>query len=142
MVDLALEDFNRAFIDSEVLKVSMKTMGGGNIYLRALGRADITRFQRIGEELHARMALNLFSAPALKERVKDTDLADAEDYLVYKAMCDKDGESVFDNLDHYKKWSINVTNPQIEEILWHINDRMIVFYDPEEVESDNEKKLE
>jgi len=140
MADLVLEDFNRSFIDSEVLKVTMKTMGGGNIYLRALGRADITRFQQIGEELQARMALNIFSSPNLKNRVKDTDLADAEDYLVYKAYCDKEGNPVFKDLAHYKEWSIKVTNPQIEEILWNINERMIVFYDPEEEENDNEKK--
>ena len=142
MADLVLEDFNKAFIDSEVLKVPMKTMGGGNIYLRALGRADITRFRSMGNEIDARMALNLFSPPNLKDRVKDTDLADAEDYLVYKAMCDVEGNPIFKDLAHYKEWSIKVTNPQIEEILWNINDKMIVFYDPEEEENDNEKKSE
>lgn len=140
MADLVLEDFNRAFIDSEVIKVSMKTMGGDNIYLRALGRADITRFQRIGNEIDARLALNLFTPPKLRDRVRDTDLADAEDYLVYKAFCDKDGEPVFKDLAHYKEWSITVTNPQVEEILWNIKDKMIVFYDPDEDENDSEKK--
>ncbi len=141
MSDLSLNDFNQAFIDSEVLKVSMKTMGGDNIYLRALGRADITRFQKIGDEINARLAISLFSKPELKDRVRDTDLADAEDYLVYKAMCDKDGEPVFKDLSHYKKWSIKVTNPQIEEILWNINDKMVVFFDPEKDKESNEKKL-
>lgn len=140
MADLVLEDFNREFIDSEVIKVSMKTMGGDNIYLRALGRADITRFQQIGEELQARMALNIFSSPDLKQRVKDTDLANAEDFLVYKALCDVEGKALFKDLAHYKEWSINVKNPQIEEILYYIDKKMVVFYDPDEDENDNEKK--
>jgi len=142
MSDLSLKDFNQAFIDSEVLKVSLKTMGGDNIYLRALGRADITRFQKIGEEINARLAMNLFSAPNVKDRVRDTDLADAEDYLVYKALCDKDGEPLFSNLDEYKEWSIKVTNPVVEEILHHINDKMVVFFDPEKDKEAHEKKLE
>ena len=139
-MDLSLQDFNTAFIESEVIKVSLKTMGGGNIYLRSLGRADITRFQRIADEINARTAMNLFSPPEVSKRLRDSDLADAQDFLVYKAMCKADGSEYFDDLEHFKEFTKKASNQAIEEILWNINESMVVFFDPDKDKEETEKK--
>ena len=141
-MDLSLTDFNTAFIDSEVIKVSLKTMGGGNIYLRSLCRADITRFQRIADEIHARTAMNLFSPPEVSKRLRDADLADAQDFLVFKALCNPDGTEYFKDLDHFKEFNKKVSNQAIEEILWNINESMVIFFDPEKDKEDAKKKPE
>ncbi len=141
-MDLSLTDFNTAFIESEVIKVSLKTMSGGNIYLRSLGRADITRFQRIADEINARTAMNLFSPPEVSKRLRDSDLADAQDFLVYKAMCKPDGSEYFDSLDHFKEFTNKVSNQAIEEILWNINESMVIFFDPDKDKEEAEKKPE
>ena len=139
-MDLSLKDFNRAFIDSEVKKVPLKTMGGGFIYLRSLGRADMTRFQVLSEELQARLGVNIFAAPELADRVKNNDLADANDYIVFKALCDRDGNPLHDNLESYMEWCKTVQNVVIDEIIHHMNVNMIVFFDPEEYEKESKKK--
>lgn len=139
-MDLSLDDFTEAFLDSEIQKVSLNTMNGDNIYLRSLGRADITRFQRYEEEIQSRLALNIITRPDISSRIKDTDLADAKDYLVFKAMCKVDGDPLFDDLKHYKKWSKSVLNTTIEEILWNINNSLKVFYDPSVYEPEIKKK--
>lgn len=141
-MDLKIEDFNKAFNESEVIKVSLETMGGGNVYLRSLCRADITRFQRIAEEIQARTAMHLFSKPEVQDRLRDTDLADAQDFLVYKALCTVDGSPYFRDLDHFKEFNDKVLNPIIEEILHHINENMVIFFDPDKNKEDNEKKLD
>ncbi len=141
-MDLSLEDFNTAFIDSEVIKVSLKTMNGRNIYLRSLGRADITRFQRISDEINARTAMNLFSPPEVSQRLRDSDLADAQDFLVYKSMCKADGSEYFESLDQFKEFTTKASNQAIEEILWNINESMVVFFDPDKDKEEREKKPE
>lgn len=138
-MDLSLEDFNRAFLNSEVKKVSLKTMNGGHIYLRSLGRADMTRFQVLAEELQARLGVNIFAAPELADRVKDNDLADANDYIVFKALCDRNGDLLHKDLSSYIEWCKTVQNVVIDEIIHHINENMIVFFDPEEYEKESKK---
>ena len=62
-MDLSLDDFTEAFLDSEIQRVSLNTMKGDSIYLRALGRADINMFQRYEEEIQSRLALNIITRP-------------------------------------------------------------------------------
>lgn len=141
-MDLTLEDFNADFMDSEVRKVDLNSMGGGSIYLRSLGRADVTRFQRISEEILGRVGLNMLAPPELSERVRSKDMSDAGDYLVFKAMCTPNGEPFFDSLKSYMKWTEKVRNVPIDEILCYIKEKMVVFYDPEEDTKEHEKKSE
>lgn len=140
-MDLTLEDFNTDFIDSEIRKVDLKSIHG-SIYLRSLGRADTTRFQRFSEEILGRVGMNMLSPPELSERLKSKDMSDAGDYLVFKAMCDKNGEPFHDSLVSYMKWSEKVRNVVIDEILYYIKSKMVVFFDPEEDTKEHEKKLE
>ena len=139
-MDLRLTDFNTDVINSVVIKGTRKTMGGGNIYLRSLCRADITRFQRIADEINERTAMNLFSPPEVSKRLRDSDLADAQDFLVFKAMCKPDGTEYFDDLEHFKEFNTKTSKQTIEEILWNINESMVIFFDPDKDKEEAEKK--
>jgi hypothetical protein len=140
-MDLTLEDFNKAFLDTEVSKVELKTMGGRVIYLRALSRANVVRFRAMAEEMNTKLALNIFANLPKAKRLRENDLDAAEDFLVIKTICDSEGTLLFDeDLKKYKDWSNNVSNQVIDEILHFINDTMQVFFDPEEEEKDRKKK--
>lgn len=141
MNDLSLEDFNKAFLDTEVSRVELKTMGGRAIYLRALSRANVVRFKSMADELNARMALNIFSSPDAAKMRRESDLDSAEDFLVMKTFSNSEGKLLFgDNFSAYKKWAEDVSNEVIDEILHHINENMRVFFDPEAEEKDRKKK--
>ena len=88
------------------------------------------------------VGLNILSPPDLAERVKDKDMSDAGDYLVFKAMFVANGEPFFDGLKGYMKWSESVRNVVIDEILHYIKENMVVFFDPEEDTKEHEKKSE
>lgn len=143
-MDLTLEDFNKAFLDTEVSRVELKSMGGRVIYLRALSRANIVRFRTMAEELNSRMALALFSggaSPEERNERRNADLEDAEDFLVMKTMCNSEGVTLFsDDIKKYKEWSEKVTSETVDEILHSIKENMRVFYDPEAEEKDRKKK--
>ena len=141
-MDLTLEDFNKAFLDTEVSRVELKTMGGRAIYLRALSRANVVRFKAMADELNARMALNIFSNPDSAKMRRESDLDSAEDFLVMKTFCNSEGKLLFSAGDFikYKLWAEDVSNEVIDEILHYINENMRVFFDPEAEEKERKKK--
>ena len=128
MADLNLDDFTKSFLDSEIIKVELKTMNGDSIYLRSLSRANIVRFRSLSSELNARTAINIFYDHKNAKDIRESDLDDAQDFLVIKSFCNKEGELLFDDEKHYKKWSQKVGNEAIQEIMYHIDKKMVVFY--------------
>lgn len=142
MADLNLDDFTKSFLDSEIIKVELKTMNGDSIYLRSLSRANIVRFRSLSSELTARTAINIFYDPKKAKDIREADLDDAQDFLVIKSFCNKEGELLFRDEKHYKEWSQKVGNEAIQEIMHHIDKKMIVFYgDTSENTEDLKKKL-
>ena len=125
-MDLELEDFNTAFTSSEVVEIPLKCMGGGSIYIRALGRADVTRFRNLCKEINTRTALNIITNPDKAMEERDSDLDNAEDYLLIKSLCDRSGERKFKDNAHFKNWSVKVDNDAVEEILKGIKENFIL----------------
>jgi hypothetical protein len=139
-MDLTLTDFTKSFLDTEVSKVKLKSMGGGAIYLRSLSRANVVRFQILAESLQSRLALNVFHNHNAALEQRDSDLDAAEDFLVMKTFCNAEGELQFKDINHYKEWSEGVKNNVIDEILHHINDNMNIFFDASKEIEEREKK--
>jgi len=141
MADLNLDDFTKSFLDSEIIKVELETMNGDSIYLRSLSRANIVRFRSLSSELTARSSINIFYDPKNAKAIRESDLDSAEDFLVIKSLCNNQGELLFSDEKHYKKWSQAAGNEAIQEILHSIDKKMVVFYgDTLESNEDLKKK--
>jgi len=142
-MDLELEDFTTSFLDTEVIQVPLKTKGGKSIYLRSLSRFDITRFRVLDKKIKTRHAADILivNIDELYETpIREEDLDAAEDFLIIKSFCDKNGKLLFSSVKEYCEWSKNVSNGVIQEILVAIEEKMHIFYDPSADREDIKKK--
>lgn len=124
-MDLDLDDFCKAFIDSEVVQLPLESMGGKVIYIRALSRSDRVKFSNICKEINTRTAMHVILNPEDAAKQRETDLDNAEDYLLIRSMCDAEGRRQFETFKQYKEWSSKVSNEPVEEIIKGIKDNFI-----------------
>jgi len=132
-MDADLADFTKAYIDSEITRVDMITLGNKSVYIRKLCRADIVKFGELSSIISGRMVSNIFNINKLyTEEDKECDLQSAEDFLVFKSLCNSNGCPLFETVDQYKAWSKNVKNECIDEILFHIDKGLTISFDPKD----------
>ncbi len=128
-MDLSPKDFTQSFLDTEVRSITLKSMKGGSVYLRALSRADITRFRQIADTIEKKTAIAVFSGPEVSKIVNDTCYNDAKDYLIFKLYCNKDGKRFFDDVDVFNQWCEDIGEAPIQEILEDINHNITLYKD-------------
>jgi hypothetical protein len=137
-MDLSPKDFTQAFLDTEVRKLTLKSMKGGTVYLRALSRADTTRFRQIADTIEKKTSIAVFSGPEVTKIVSEKCYNDAKDYLIFKLLCNKDGQRFFSELDVFNEWCEDVGEAPVQEMLEDINKNITLYQDTGE---EHEKKL-
>ena len=136
-MDLSPKDFTQSFLDTEVRKLTLKSLKGKTVYLRALSHADTARFRSIVDTMEKKTAVAVFSGPEVAKIVTQECYNDAHDYLIFKLLCDKDGKRFFTDLDQFNEWCEDISQDPIQEILEDINKNITLYSDTGE---EHEKK--
>ncbi len=143
-MDLGPDNFVRDFLDIEVQRVVLESMGGGIVYLRSLSYADTERFRRIVTEKD--VSDNPFMSAFSDTKKRESSIYDqAEDYLVQNYLCHKNGDLFFSDYEDYRKWKQKIKPEPIFEIITNIHKNNKLYRDiktKEDVDNLNKEEAE
>lgn len=116
---LAKDSFARKFTEDMIRKLHIPQLDGF-VYMKKLGFADRCKFKTLCVELSNKLNLkSLFDVG--EERKEDIkDFIWAEEFLIYRSVCEMDGSSYFKDMDEYSNWRESVDNDVAEFMIKEI----------------------
>jgi hypothetical protein len=142
-MSLSVDDFFEKFSEAELREVTLATMEGEAIFLRALPYSKVWNFRVLSSKI-ARARIMQVASGDDSEKLDDWNekKARAEDYLVTEAMANHDGSKFFSDTAQFNKWREKVPNDVVNEILYHIDDmnELDDGFDPDKYNKDQKLK--
>jgi hypothetical protein len=142
-MSLSVDDFFEKFSEAELREITLTTMDGSTVFLRALPYSKVWNFRVLASKI-ARARIMQIAEGDDKEKQEDWNQqkARAEDYLIQEAMANHDGSKFFSDTAQFNKWRDQVPNSVVNEILFHIDsmNELDDGFDPEKYEADQKIK--
>ena len=124
-MSLSVDDFFEKFSKAELREISLTTMKGDAIFLRALSYSKVWNFRVLASKIASARIMQVAQCDGdegVKKEEWEQKKARAEDYLLQEAMANHDGSAFFQDVAQFNKWRDMVTNEVVNEILYHIDD--------------------